>query len=389
MTDVTLTKAILADLIAYPTVSSDSNLALMDHMASVLETAGARVELLRDASGSKANLFATIGPDRAGGVLLSGHSDVVPVTDQPWDSDPFCLVEDQGRLYGRGACDMKGFIAATLAMAPHFAARPLIRPIHFAFTHDEEVGCLGARALIPALQARGIRPDSAIVGEPTNMRIIEAHKGCCEYTVIFEGLEGHGSEPDRGVNALEYAAAYVARLMELRDQLRLQAPVGSPFDPPWTTINIGRLMGGTVHNVIANRAELDWEMRPVQDNDADVIRQAMAAYCNDVLLPRMQAVCPDAAITTRVIGEVCGLEPRSENPARRLVTELTGANGADVASFGTEAGLYQKMGVSTVLCGPGSIEQAHRANEYVTLSQLDKCLSMLHGLGETLSYHDR
>ncbi len=389
MTDVTLTKAILADLIAYPTVSSDSNLALMDHVASLLDSAGARVELMRDTSGSKANLFATIGPDRPGGVLLSGHSDVVPVTDQHWHSDPFCLTEDQGRLYGRGTCDMKGFIAATLAMAPHFAARALTHPIHFAFTHDEEVGCLGARRLIPALQARGICPQSVIVGEPTNMRIIDAHKGCCEYTVIFKGLEGHGSEPDRGVNALEYAAAYVARLMELRDQLRLQAPNGSPFDPPWTTINIGRLMGGTVHNVIANRAELDWEMRPVRESDADAIRQAMTAYCNDILLPRMQAVSPDAAITTHVIGEVCGLEPRSENSARRLVTELTGANGTDVASFGTEAGLFQQMGVSTVLCGPGSIEQAHKANEFVTLSQLDKCLSMLHGLGDNLTRHDR
>ena len=387
MTDLSRTRAILANLVGFPTVSADSNLAMIDHMANLLSDAGARVDLFHDDTGTKANLFATIGPDREGGIVLSGHSDVVPVTDQNWTSDPFRLEERDGRLFGRGTCDMKGFIAATLAMAPDYAARRLKRPIHFAFTYDEEVGCLGARSLVPALQARGIRPAMAIVGEPTDMRIIEGHKGCCEYTVAFQGLEGHGSNPDRGVNAVEYAVAYVARLMELRHQLRHRTPVASVFEPPWTTINIGRLSGGVAHNVIASRAELDWEMRPVQDSDAAFVRQTMADYCNDVLLPQMQAVCPDAGITTYVIGEVCGLEPMEENAARRLVAELTGANGADVVSFGTEAGLFQQMGLSAVLCGPGSIEQAHKADEYVTLSQLDQCLTMLHGLGERLTRH--
>lgn len=387
MTDLSRTQAILADLVGYPTVSADSNLAMIDHMANLLSDAGARVDLFHDDTGTKANLFATIGPDREGGIVLSGHSDVVPVTDQNWTSDPFRLAERDGRLFGRGTCDMKGFIAATLAMAPDYAARRLTRPIHFAFTYDEEVGCLGARSLVPALQARGIRPAMAIVGEPTDMRIIEGHKGCCEYTVAFQGLEGHGSNPDRGVNAVEYAVAYVARLMELRHQLRHRTPVASVFEPPWTTINIGRLSGGVAHNVIASRAELDWEMRPVQESDAAFVRQTMADYCNDVLLPQMQAVCPDAGITTYVIGEVCGLEPMEENAARRLVAELTGANGADVVSFGTEAGLFQQMGLSAVLCGPGSIEQAHKADEYVTLSQLNQCLTMLHGLGERLTRH--
>ncbi|MDX1819568.1 MAG: acetylornithine deacetylase [Paracoccaceae bacterium] len=387
MTDLSRTQAILANLVGFPTVSADSNLAMIDHMANLLSDVGARVDLFHDDTGTKANLFATIGPDREGGIVLSGHSDVVPVTDQNWTSDPFRLEERDGRLFGRGTCDMKGFIAATLAMTPDYATRRLKRPIHFAFTYDEEVGCLGARSLVPALQARGIRPAMAIVGEPTDMRIIEGHKGCCEYTVAFQGLEGHGSNPDRGVNAVEYAVAYVARLMELRHQLRHRTPVASVFEPPWTTINIGRLSGGVAHNVIASRAELDWEMRPVQDSDAAFVRQTMADYCNDVLLPQMQAVCPDAGITTYVIGEVCGLEPMEENAARRLVAELTGANGADVVSFGTEAGLFQQMGLSAVLCGPGSIEQAHKADEYVTLSQLDQCLTMLHGLGERLTRH--
>lgn len=385
MTTLARTRDILGDLIAFPTVSADSNMAMIDHMANLLWDVGARVDLFHDDSGTKANLFATIGPEREGGIVLSGHSDVVPVTDQDWTHDPFAMTERDGALFGRGSCDMKGFIAATLAMAPDYAARQLRRPIHFAFTYDEEVGCLGARSLVPALQARGIRPAMAIVGEPTEMRIIEGHKGCCEYTVAFRGLEGHGSAPDRGVNAVEYAVAYVARLMELRQQLRHRTPVGSPFEPPWTTINIGRLTGGVAHNVIASRAELDWEMRPVQESDADFVREALARYCNDVLLPQMQSVCPDADITTYVIGEVCGLEPMEDNAARRLVSELTGANGADVVAFGTEAGLFQQMGMSAVLCGPGSIEQAHKADEYVTLSQLDQCLSMLQGLGERLT----
>ncbi len=387
MTMLARTRDILSDLIAFPTVSADSNLAMINHMANLLSDAGARVDLFHDDTGTKANLFATIGPDREGGIVLSGHSDVVPVTDQDWTSDPFRMVERDGSLFGRGTCDMKGFIAATLALAPDYAARALKRPIHFAFTYDEEVGCLGARSLIPALQARGIRPATAIIGEPTDMRIIEGHKGCCEYTVEFRGLEGHGSNPDRGVNAVEYAVAYVARLMELRHQLRHRTPVGSPFEPPWTTINIGRLTGGVAHNIIASRAELDWEMRPVQESDAEFVRADLAAYCNDVLLPQMQAVCPDADITTYVIGEVCGLEPMEDNAARRLVSELTGANGADVVAFGTEAGLFQQMGLSAVLCGPGSIEQAHKADEYVTLSQLDQCISMLHGLWERLTHY--
>lgn len=379
------TLSVLGDLIAFPTISEYSNLDMMAYMAERLEDAGARVDIFHDETGQKANLFATIGPEIDGGIVLSGHSDVVPVSDQIWSLDPFSLTEKEGRLYGRGACDMKGFIAAALAVAPDYAARKLRRPIHFAFTYDEEVGCLGARALVPALQARSIHPAMAIIGEPTEMRIIEGHKGCCEYTVAFRGLEGHGSNPDRGVNAVEYAVAYVSKLMELRQQLRHRTPVGSPFEPPWTTINVGRLSGGVAHNVIASRAELEWEMRPVQDSDADFVRDALADYCNDVLLPQMQSVCPQADITTYVVGEVCGLEPMEENAARRLVSELTGANGADVVAFGTEAGLFQQMGMSAVICGPGSIEQAHKADEFITLSQLGQCLSMLQGLGERLA----
>ncbi|MCB2140469.1 MAG: M20/M25/M40 family metallo-hydrolase, partial [Rhodobacteraceae bacterium] len=231
---------------------------MIEFLADRLGAAGARVEVHRDPAGTKANLFATIGPERAGGILLSGHSDVVPVADQDWTSDPFEMVERDGRLYGRGTCDMKGFIAAAVAMAPAFAERATGRPVHFAFTHDEEVGCLGAQALAQILRARDTRPSVAIIGEPTLMRVIEGHKGCYEYTTHFTGLEGHGSAPDRGVNAVEYAVRYVARLLELRERLKARAPADSPFDPPWTTINTGALVGGVAHNVIPGKARIDW-----------------------------------------------------------------------------------------------------------------------------------
>ncbi len=380
MTDLKTAQEHLRDLIAFPTVSTESNLELIVHIAHFMGELGARVELFHDETGSKANIFATLGPDGDGGIVLSGHSDVVPVDEQPWTTDPFEMVEGDGKLFGRGTCDMKGFIACTLAMAPAFAAANLTRPVHFCFTHDEEVGCLGARALVPELVKRGIKPGIAIIGEPTSMRIIEGHKGCCEYTVSFQGLEGHGSDPDAGVNAVEYAVAYISRLIALREDLISLAPEQSRFQPPWTTINIGRLSGGVAHNVIASRAELEWEMRPVQAGDADFVKTALRDYVDGELLPKMRAVHPQAEIVTEVIGEVAGLEPMEANAARDLVSALTGANGADVVPFGTEAGLFQEIGMDVVVCGPGSIEQAHKADEFVSLDQMDQCLTMLKGL---------
>lgn len=371
------TKSILADLIAFPTVSYDSNLDMIDYIAGYLEEHGARVDVFKDETGHKANLFATIGPDGDGGLVLSGHSDVVPVTDQDWTDDPFQMVEREGKLFGRGTCDMKGFIAATLAMAPEFAKAPLTRPIHFAFTHDEETGCIGAGHLVEALRERDIHPSMAIIGEPTMMRIIEGHKGCYEYTTRFQGLEGHGSAPDVGVNAVEYAVRYVNRLMELREDLKSMTPAGSQFEPPWTTMNIGALQGGSVHNVIAPKAEVKWEMRPVQTSDADYVKSEIGHYCENVLLPAMQAVHPNASIETEIMGEVAGLIPTDENEARQIVSELTGANTTDLVAFGTEAGLFQSLGMDVIVCGPGSIEQAHKADEFLAIDQLEQCLNLL------------
>ncbi len=374
----------LRDLIAFPSISSDSNRDIIDYLARRLTAAGARVEVMADPGGTKANLFATLGPEGDGGLMLCGHTDVVPVQDQPWTSDPFEMVERDGKLYGRGTCDMKGFIAACVEAAPLLAKRIGTRPLHFVFTHDEETGCLGARALVEVMKARKLRPALAIVGEPTSMRVIEGHKGCYEYHTEFKGLEGHGSAPDRGVNAVEYAARYVTRLLDLKTRLKDRTPPGSRFVPPWTTINVGALQGGFAPNVIAGRAVIEWEMRPVVTEDSDFVKADLEAYCADVLLPAMQAVDPEAGITTLTHGEVPGLEPMAHNAARDLVAELTGANGTDLVAFGTEAGLFQSLGIDTVVCGPGSIEQAHKADEYVSRDQLTMCLAMLERLGERL-----
>lgn len=379
------TKQILSDLVAFPTVSVDSNLDMISYLAARLIDCGAKVEIFHDETGKKANLFATLGPEVDGGIVLSGHSDVVPVTDQDWTSDPFVMEEREGRLYGRGTCDMKGFIAATIAMAPHFAQQVTDTPVHFAFTYDEETGCVGAGHLVEALKERNITPRLAIIGEPTSMRIIEGHKGCFEYSTRFQGLEGHGSAPDLGVNAVEYAARYVSRLLELKAKLTTMAPETSRFEPPWTTVNVGAIHGGSVHNVIAPKAQVDWEMRPVQASDAAFVKEVLKAYCDDELLPAMRKIYPDAQIDTEVVGEVAGLVPEDDNAARKLLMELTGANGADLVPFGTEAGLFQSMGMDVVVCGPGSIEQAHKADEFIALDQLADCLTLLEKLGDTLA----
>lgn len=385
-TQLSDTVALLGDLIAFPTVSEVSNLDMIAYLAHRLEAEGAKVDIFHDEIGHKANLFATIGPETDGGIVLSGHSDVVPVDEQDWSSYPFEMTEHQGHLYGRGTCDMKGFIAAAVAMAPYFAERVRDRPVHFAFTYDEEVGCFGAQALVDSLRQKGIRPGVAIIGEPTMMRIIEGHKGCYEYTTHFHGLAGHGSSPDKGVNAVEYAARYVGRLLELKDALRARAPAGSRFDPPWTTINTGSLSGGVAHNVIASIAKLEWEMRPVQAADAQFVKDDLRRYCDEELLPAMRAICPEAEITTEVIGEVDGLEPVDQNEAKHIMMELTGANTADVVPFGTEAGIFQQYGMSAVVCGPGSIDQAHKPDEYVSVDQLQQCVDMLGRLGDRLAH---
>lgn len=377
MNHLNQTQDMLRRLIAYPTISADSNLQMIEFLADYLDHLGADVLLNHSPDGTKANLFATLGQGHANGVLLSGHTDVVPVADQDWSHDPFDMIERDGRLYGRGTCDMKGFIAACLSKAHDYAKLPLNTPVHFAFTYDEETGCIGAQGLVKWLQDQGITPRLAIIGEPTGMKAIEGHKGCCEYTTHFHGKAGHGSMPDIGVNAVEYALRYGRKLMDIAQKLHARAPDNSRFDPPWTTLNIGRITGGYIHNVIPENCSMDWEFRPVQDTDFTYVKETIETYVNDTLRPEMQRRDPNANITTEIVGEVVGLEPTDKNEARDIVFELTGQNHADVVPFGTEAGIFAALGMSVVVCGPGSIEQAHKPDEFIELSQLDACLSFL------------
>ena len=383
MNKIQKTIEILDKLISYPTISSESNRDCIDWISDYLKSYGARCEISSEAEG-KANIFATLGPDSDGGIILSGHTDVVPIIGQNWSSDPFKMKHENGAYYGRGTCDMKGFIASTLAMVPKYAKMNLKRPLHFAFTYDEEVGCLGARVLVNQLIESGLKPSACIVGEPTSMRIIEGHKGMCEYTTEFKGLEGHSSQPELCVNALEYAHRFINKLMEVRQELPGMAPEGSRFNPPYSTSSICACHSGTTHNVIPSKAEVEWEMRVVQRTDREWLRGQMGRYVDEVLRPEMKKISPAADIFETVCIETEGLEPNPDSEAVKIVQELTGGNSTEVVAFGTEAGLFSRAGISSVLCGPGSIEQAHKPDEYVSESQLVLCLKMLDRLTNEL-----
>ena len=384
MTDLIKTIEIMDKLIGFPTISSESNLDCIDWIGGYLKSFGARCEITSETKG-KANIFATLGPDTDGGIILSGHTDVVPVEGQNWSTDPFKMKRENNALFGRGTCDMKGFIAAAMAMVPKYSKLDLKRPLHFAFTYDEEVGCLGARVLVNQLIASGLKPSACIVGEPTSMRIIEGHKGMCEYTTEFRGVEGHSSQPDRCVNALEYAHRFINKLMEVRLELPAMAPEGSRFDPPYSTSSICACHSGTTHNVIPSQAEVEWEMRVVQRSDREWLRGQMECYVDEVLRPEMKEKSIIADIFETVCIETDGLEPEPDSEAVKIVQELTGGNSTEVVAFGTEAGLFSRAGISSVLCGPGSIEQAHKPDEYVTEEQMFSCLNMLERLGSELT----
>ena len=272
---------------------------------------------------------------------------------------------------------MKGFIACTLAYAPIFGKTNLDRDIHFSFTFDEETACQGAPILIKELKKREISSGICIVGEPTNMKIVDAHKGCYEYTTHFEGLAGHGSKPEKGVNAVEFATRYINKLMELRKTLKSNAPKNCIFDPPYTTLQIGGISGGIARNVIADKCRVDWELRPVIKKDGEFVNNQMEEFVNTVLLPEMKKIFTGSKITKEIIGEIIGFEREKNSDACEFISNLTGDNSKEVVSFGTEAGLFQEIGISTVVCGPGSIEQAHKVDEFITLEQINKCLTLL------------
>ncbi|MDC0044156.1 acetylornithine deacetylase [Candidatus Pelagibacter sp.] len=374
---------ILTDLIAFKTISGEDNTSLINYCDEILKKNGATSFKTFDKDNSKQqNLFATIKAKKPNGkkpIILSGHTDVVPVS-KGWNTDPFKATVKENKLFGRGSCDMKGFIACTLAFAPIYSKANLDRDIHFSFTFDEETACLGAPILIEELKKRKIKDGICIIGEPTNMKIIDAHKGCYEYTTYFEGLAGHSSAPHKGVSAVEYAARYVNKLIELREKLKDRAPKDSIFDPPYSTLQVGGIFGGIAHNVIADKCHVNWETRPVVKEDGIYLNSELDKYANEILLPEMKKVFSHSSIKKNIIGEVIGFDRVKTSDACELVSSLTGDNSRQVVSFGTEAGLFQEIGISTVVCGPGSIEQAHKIDEYIALDEIKKCLQLLNGI---------
>ena len=373
---------ILSDLIAFKTISGEDNNQLIDYCDEILKKLGATSFKTFDEDKKRVNLFATLKAKKPNGkvpIILSGHTDVVPVS-KGWSTNPFEAVIKEDKLYGRGSCDMKGFIACTLAYAPIFSKSNLDRDINFAFTFDEEASCIGAPILIKELIKRNIKNGICIIGEPTNMKIIDAHKGCYNYTTYFEGLAGHSSAPHKGVNAVEYAAKYVNKLIELRQKLKERTPKESIFDPPHSTLQVGGVFGGIAHNVIADKCYIDWETRPVVKEDGIFLNNELDKYANDVLLPEMKKVFPNSSIKKEIIGEIIGFDRVKNSEACEFVSSITGDNSREVVSFGTEAGLFQEIGISTVVCGPGSIEQAHKIDEFIELNEIKKCLSFLDGI---------
>ena len=373
---------ILSDLISFKTISGENNNQLIDYCDQILKKLGATSFRTFDSDKKRVNLFATLKAKKPNGklpIILSGHTDVVPVSKE-WSTDPFKAEIKGDKLYGRGSCDMKGFIACALAYAPIFSSSNLDRDIHFSFTFDEETACLGAPLLIEELKKRKIINGICIIGEPTNMKIIDAHKGAYEYTTYFEGLAGHSSQPHKGVSAVEYAARYVNKLIELREKLKERAPKNSIFDPPYSTLSVGGIFGGIAHNVISDKCHVKWETRPVIKDDAIFLNSELDKYVSENLLPNMKKIFPDSRISKEIIGEVIGFNRDEKSEACEFVSSITGDNSRNVVSFGTEAGLFQEIGISTAVCGPGSIEQAHKIDEFIQLEEINKCLNFLSGV---------
>lgn len=370
------TKSVLRDLVAFDTTSRNSNLPLIEFVADYLSDRGATTRLIPSADGAKANLFCTIGPDIPGGVVLSGHSDVVPVDGQDWSTDPFTLTEANGKLYGRGSADMKGFIACTLAMTTRFAEMDLRRPLHYAFSYDEEIGCLGVGRLIDAIRSELPRPAAVIVGEPTGMQIATAHKGICAMTTTVRGREAHSSRPQDGVNAIDAAASLVSYLYRLCDELAKTAR-DDRFEPPYTTFNVGQITGGDAINIIARECLLNWEFRPIPGSDPDRIIARVEAWVKDELLPRMQATDPSCYIENICEFAVPPLDAPDGSVPEIFAREATGLNSTGTVAFVTEASLFADAGIPAIVCGPGDIAQAHQPDEFIEVSQLDACLGFL------------
>ncbi len=368
-------------LVGFDTTSANSNRELIDFVVDYLSGHGVGAHVIESEDGTKANLFASIGPEGPGGVALSGHTDVVPVAGQPWDTDPFEVAHADERLYGRGTCDMKGFLGICLALVPDMAAARLARPIHLALSYDEEIGCLGAPRMIAEIGEALPRPEMVIIGEPTEMVVANAHKGAFGFRSAVVGHEAHSSATQLGVNAIIHAARMIEFLNRLAGELRDRAPeAGVGFNPPHTTISVGRIEGGTAVNIIPRDCQFHWDVRLLPGTDLDEITDRLAAFVEAELLPEMHQVDPASGVSTELLFAVPGLEPEPDSPAEALALRLAGSNRAGVVAFGTEGGQFQEAGIPTVICGPGSITQAHQPNEFIDLSQMEAGEAFVRGL---------
>ncbi len=375
---------VLRHLVGFDTTSRNSNLTLIEFASALLDQNEIPYRISTNPSGEKANLHAIIGPQISGGIALSGHVDTVPVDGQGWTHDPFTLRADGGRLYGRGACDMKGFVACCLAAVPDLAAMKLARPIHLFITFDEETTMEGARVLMDTLDAGDLKPDMCVVGEPSLMQPILAHKGRVALKVRVRGLTGHSSEPGRGVNAVLAAAEAIAHVAAEARRFAATGPFNPGFDPPHTTIHVGTVSGGTILNIIPEDCEfvMEWRAIPGHDPHAEVAQ--FRAHIAATIEPAMKAVDPACGFSYEIIGDIPGMGLAETHPLTNLIKQVTGSNSTGYVSYGTEGGIYEQTGIPTIVCGPGSIQQAHKADEWIAQSQLDSCDAFIRNLAQRL-----
>ena len=373
---MTTSVEMLARLVAFDTTSRESNIPLIAFVEEYLDGHGIPHIRVDYEQGTKTNLYATIGPDVPGGIVFSGHTDVVPVDGQNWSSNPFTLTEREGKLYGRGTCDMKGFIAVALAMVPKFKAMKLKTPIHLALSCDEEVGCKGVRPLVAHMRDHLKKPRAVFVGEPTDMKVVNGHKSAVTFSTEVKGHAAHSSLTDQGVNAIMAAAEMVSEMGRIRqDFIAIGDPTGR-FDPPYSTIHVGVISGGTAKNIVPSHCDFQWETRLVPGADFEFAPKRMRAMALK-LEPDMKAIAPETGIATTKTNEVPGLAPEQGSEAERMALHAAGANATHAVSYCTEAGLFQSIGIPAVICGPGNIEQAHKPDEYVSLAQLELCEKFL------------
>jgi acetylornithine deacetylase len=378
---LTLTKELLARLVAFDTTSHKSNLGLISFVEGYLEGFGIESRRVPTADGLKSSLFATIGPSGVGGIGLSGHTDVVPVTGQAWDTDPFTMVERDGKLYGRGTCDMKGYLACVLASVPDLVVRPLKTPMHIVFSYDEEVGCTGVRPMIAELGKTLPLPRMVFVGEPTEMGVVDAHKGPVRWRVEVTGRAAHSSMAHLGVNAITYAGRLLAELGRMEEELKRLAP-NPRFDPPWNTLQVTEIAGGTASNIVPVPCWFGWEIRALPGFDHMALDARLRRYAAEHCLPEMLRTAPEAGIEITITNQVPAFGADTASGIVPLALKLAGQNETFAVSYATEAGLFQLGGAPSVVCGPGNIAQAHTPNEFVRVAELDKCLGFIERLAD-------